>query len=186
MDQKQQHFLPFHAINEFMMNDFRKNIIQDVFQAMDQINPKTKAELLQQLKRKLELPGFRNPNLAPKPLQINASIKIFETDPVFTGVVLSAWLESQVTLFSQIESLLIIWGWDIFPVDYPRTKLPGFLTTWPEHQQFKDIITVFREKFHDAMNSDDEIALMAVWSSMRLPVEMTADKLPGKWPEVNP
>jgi hypothetical protein len=54
-----------------------------------------------------------------------------------------------------------------------RKALPGFLPQWPEEEQFNYLVEEFRDQFPDQQAySDNQISLMCVWLSGRLPYEL--------------
>jgi hypothetical protein len=57
----------------------------------------------------------------------------------------------------------------VLPLEVDRSSLPGFLTKWPKNEDFEKIVFGFRERFPSLDSKDDDIALMAVWISGRLP-----------------
>jgi hypothetical protein len=56
-------------------------------------------------------------------------------------------------------------------VEVDRTRLPGFLTQWPEEDDYEVIYEIFTEDYPDSDYGIDDVSLMAVWLSLRLPVE---------------
>ncbi|HVN56421.1 MAG TPA: hypothetical protein VMT46_18990, partial [Anaerolineaceae bacterium] len=66
--------------------------------------------------------------------------------------------------------------WEILPVDADRTKLPGFLTTWPKSESFDALTAAFRDANQDGEDDPDRISLMAVWLGGRLPYNLEEDE----------
>jgi len=71
-----------------------------------------------------------------------------------------------------MHALLEAHGWKILPLDANRTKMPGFMIQWPQEDDFDTLYGSFREVNPDSEASDDDLGLMAVWLSGRLPYEM--------------
>ena len=61
--------------------------------------------------------------------------------------------------------------------------MPGFMLEWPKEDSFEILIDSFREKYPDYALSDDDISLMVVWLSNRLPYE-AVENLFKKEPEI--
>jgi hypothetical protein len=60
----------------------------------------------------------------------------------------------------------------VLPVEAYRTKLPGFLNRWPKAEQFDVLDEAFRAAHPETASSKDDISLMVVWISTRLPYEL--------------
>jgi hypothetical protein len=171
---KKAQFLPFHAINEFMRDDYRLEVIRTALIALPSL-PDANQSLVNRMTRKfVTVPGFRNSTKAPTLLRSKASTEVFEKNPQFVAAILSAWAEAHPDLRRHVYDLLVERGWEIFPVEADRTKLPGFMVTWPQGENFEMINIAFTEKYpgHSQPNSDD-ISLMVVWLSARLPYHTT-------------
>jgi hypothetical protein len=85
--------------------------------------------------------------------------------------ILSAWSEineqKKIVIFKFLEER----SWVLLPIEADRSLLPGFMVEWPEEDPFEVLISAFREKNPETVISDDEISLMVVWLSNRLPYE---------------
>lgn len=190
-------FLPFHAINEFMRDDFRLSIIRDVLKDIDNLPEYISQSLNKQINKNVKIPGFRNPAKAPITLKLLPLVKAFEKNPDLVATLLSAWVESKPVLRNEVYEMLkirnwlffndhldvreILNDWRILPVDADRTKLPGFYTTWPKDEDFETIYDTYIKMYPESENSIDTVCLMVVWTTMRLPYykegEETAKKL---------
>ncbi len=172
MNDKKIQFLPFHAINEFMLTEFRQEVLHCALAGVEQLSSGRRGALNGMVKRYVKVPGFRNGALAPLPLKVRGLVDAFGRDPQFTAQVLAAWCELHPLLAQQVYDLLKERGWEVLPVDADRTKLPGFLTTWPKADEFEALHAAFRQAHPDATDSDNNISLMAVWLGGRLPVDL--------------
>lgn len=164
-------YLPFHAINEFMRPDFRLTILQQTLQALPTLSHDHQSVINSFLKKSVVIPGFRNSLLAPLPLKLKPSVTTFEKNPAFSAAILSAWSSSKPDLRQKVYELLLERGWELLPPDADRTKLPGFLPNWPENEDFAALDQAFHEKYAGDPTSSDDISLMVVWLSGRLPWE---------------
>lgn len=170
MDEKVA-FVPFNAINEFMIPEYRQVVIQKSLAGMNELPAGRKSALIKHIKRSLAVPGFRNSSLAPLPLKVKAAIKPFEKNPEFTAQILECWCELNSSLSGKLYELLKERGWELLPVEADRTQLPGFMIHWPEGENYDLLDQAFAEKWPDDATSHDDIRLMAVWLSGRLPYE---------------
>ena len=64
--------------------------------------------------------------------------------------------------------------WPIFPVNFNRSKLPGFYIHWPKENDFDVLYDNFIALFPQAEPSIDKLSLMVVWMTMRLPYHVDA------------
>ena len=191
-------FLPFHAINEFMRADFRLTVIKRTLTNLRNLPQNEQDKVNRLIKRSVKIPGFRNSEKAPTAVKILPTSKVFESDPNLVAAILSAWSElnpelrshvfqvlkerswfffpDDITSASDLPSINTEKDWGILPETADRTVLPGFLIYWPENQDFEEIYTNFTEAFPDAENSIDEVSLMTVWITNRLPYHVQSDE----------
>lgn len=171
-EQQQTQFFYFHTINEFMLPEFRQQVLTQVITNLDSLPAELRSRLSAQIRQLVKVPGFRNSSLAPAPVKVRGAIQAFERSALFAANVLAAWSELNAELRQQVFDFLTARGWTLLPLDADRTKLPGFLTRWPKAEQFDVLDEAFRALHPDTPNSKDDISLMTVWLSTRLPYEM--------------
>jgi hypothetical protein len=173
MNDKQAQFLPFHAINQFMLDEFRLEIIREVLNRSADLSASRKGALGAQIRRHVNLPGFRNSANAPAPLKLKGSITAFERSPEFAAHVLQAWSELRAELRQQVYEMLVAREWKLLPAEVDRTKLPGFLTEWPEEETYEMLNQAFSEANPDSAAGENDVRLMVVWLAGRLPYSVT-------------
>ncbi|MFM8323065.1 MAG: hypothetical protein ACKOC5_19310 [Chloroflexota bacterium] len=117
MSPKQARFLPFHAINEFMRDDYRAAVISQVLTNQAAL-PETNRAALERLTRQtVTVPGFRNSAKAPALVRVRATAEAFTKNPGMAGAVLAAWSELHAELRRQVYDLLTERGWGVYPRD---------------------------------------------------------------------
>jgi hypothetical protein len=121
------------------------------------------------------VPGFRDGSKAPTPLKVRPTAEAFEKSPDLVGAILAIWAQSNAELGQQIYDLLVERGWEVLPVEANRAKLPGFVPVWPKGEDFEAINQAFHEKYPQVEASQDDVSLMVVWVSGRLPYEIEGD-----------
>ncbi len=190
-------FLPFHAINEFMRPDFRLSVIRDALTSQAKLTGSFVNELSQQIKKRVNVPGFRNSDKAPALVKVIPTSKAFEKYPELVAAILSCWAESQAQLRERVYILLrnrnwptltetnelelsslsleTIKEWPIFPIKTDRSKLPGFYTHWPKGEDFEALYADFTAKNPELESSIDKVSLMVVWLTLRLPYHVDID-----------
>jgi len=168
-------FLPFHAINEFMMDDYRKEVLKTVIGKLKELPGERQRKISGLIRRNVKVQGFRNSSLAPLPLKIKGAVENFEKSPVFVAEILEGWCELNKDLSEIIFGFLNERNWETLPVETDRSKLPGFLTRWPANETFDGLISAFHEKHKEFEVSDNDISLMVVWISNRLPYDLAEE-----------
>jgi hypothetical protein len=171
MNDKKIAFIPFHAINQFMRNDFRLNVIRSTLLSMNKLDRELSSPIDRLTRRHVKVAGFRNSIKAPATVKAVAMVKPFENQPNLVAAILNAWAASKVELRQQVFDLLSSHGWKLLPIDANRTKMPGFLTRWPEEDDFEVLYEAFTTNHPDVEASIDEVSLMVVWLSGRLPID---------------
>ena len=175
MSDKQAQFLPYHAINEFMVNDFRQQVIQAVFSGFNQLPGERRSALNGLVKRHVQVPGFRNSAQAPAGLKARSSATLFERNADFAAHVLQGWSELHPELRQKVYDFLKAREWEILPADADRTKIPGFLPDWPEGQDYDVLGEAYEAMYPDDTVEDNDLRLMIVWLAGRLPYDMYGD-----------
>lgn len=175
-ENKELEFLPFHAINEFMNDEYRLRVIQETLNGLPSLSTDLRKPIEKFTNHMVKIPGFRNPSKAPVNLKIKPFIEAFEKQPQLVAVTLTAWADLHNELKNQVFELLRTRHWELLPIDVDRTKLPGFLIVWPTNETFDTIYQAYKEAFPESNANNDDISLMAVWLSLRLPYPSTNQK----------
>jgi hypothetical protein len=175
MDDKQVQFIPFNAINEFMLNDYRLHVIQQVLAGIDRLPGERRSAINNLVKRHVQVPGFRNSAQAPSGVKARASVSVFERRPEMVAHILQGWAELHPELSQMVFDFLKAREWDILPADADRTKLPGFLVVWPEGQTYDILDEGFAQMFPNEKVDAYDLRLMIVWMSNRLPYDVEGE-----------
>jgi hypothetical protein len=179
-DEEEVSFLPFHAINEFMNSEYRLNVIRSTLNSMPTLSGELRAPIDRLTKKIVKVPGFRNSLKAPAPIKARPLAEAFEKSPELVVAILSAWADSHHELRQQVFDLLKSRNWEILPVEADRTKMPGFLTVWPKGEDFEVLSAAFKEMYPEVEASTDDISLMVVWLSDRLPYQVEGEEESGE------
>jgi hypothetical protein len=168
-DNKKTQFLPFHAVNEFMRDDFRLVILQEVFLNLEKGDKEQLIHINRLFSKGVQIAGFRNSSQAPLAVKIRHSISLFERSAEFSALILQNWSQLHLSLRNDIWQILDRKDWKPLPVEVDRSLLPGFMVDWPKGDTFETFITAYRETARDSTESDDNICLMVVWLGNKLP-----------------
>jgi hypothetical protein len=175
--EKEVSFLPFHAINEFMTTEYKKRVIVTSLEALPNLPPEYRTPVNKIIKKSVRVPGFRNSLAAPLSLKVKPVMEVFEKNPGFVAQILNTWSEIQSVLRGQVYKLLVSRDWDLLPVEANRTRLPGFLTIWPGGEDFGTLYESYSEIYPESLSSSDDVSLMVVWLSGRLPYQFENDEI---------
>jgi hypothetical protein len=185
MNDKEAALIPFHALNEFMRPDFRMSVVRSTLNGLAELPEEYRQSIDRLTKKSVKIPGFRNSGKAPTALKAGPIAQTFEKNPDMVASVLSAWAELHTQLRQEIFELLEERGWDLLPLQAQRKKLPGFFTSWPKSESFEILNQEYTGKYPESSYDSDQVSLMMVWVSARLPYELvdeepqTATKLSG-------
>lgn len=174
-DEKKIQVLPFHAVNEFMREDYRLVVLHEVFSALDQCTPMQKQLILKMFSKNVNVPGFRNSGQAPLSIKIKNSPSLFERSHDFSATIMESWCNLHPQLKSAMHSLLTERGWTLQPLESDRSLLPGFQIDWPKTDNFESLINTLQKAQPELNESDDNISLMAVWVGNKLPYNLYSD-----------
>jgi hypothetical protein len=176
MDDKQVQFIPFHAINEFMLSDYRLHVLQKVLAGIDRLPGERRSAINNMIKRYVQVPGFRNSAQAPSGVKARASVTVFERRPEMAAHILQGWSELHPELRLKVFDFLKAREWETLPPEADRTKLPGFLVDWPEGQTYDVLDEAFAQMYPDEKWEANDLRLMIVWLANRLPYDMYSDE----------
>ncbi len=168
-DLQTDRYLPFHAINEFMRNDYRLAVVRSALAALPDLPESYRKPIDQHTKRLVKVPGFRNSDKAPMRVRVVPTADAFEKSPDLVAAILSAWAEVHPELRQKVYDLLVGRGWEVLPLDADRTKLPGFSIHWPKGEDFEGLYKAYQEMYPGDDSKSDDVSLMIVWLSNRLP-----------------
>jgi len=175
MNDKKAQFLPFHAINEFMRSDYRTSVVRYTLNALPSLPDEYRSPIERLTRKTVKVPGFRNSAKAPASMRVKPTVEAFEKNSALVAAILSAWSEAHSDLRQQVHDLLSERGWEILPPEADRTKLPGFITKWPKGEDFELLNAAFAELYPNLQVDNDDISLMVVWVSVRLPYDVEGD-----------
>ena len=166
-------YLPFHAINEFMRDDYRLVVISEVLTNQEKIPAEKRTAIGQMIAKFVTVQGFRNSNLAPAGRKAKASVSLFERSPEFVAQIVESWRTLHESLAGAVFSVLTERGWDsLQSLEADRSQFPGFVIHWPKEDTFEVLIIAVHKKAPQLQESDDNVSLMAVWLGNRLPYDL--------------
>lgn len=177
MDNQETRLFPFHAINEYMLPEFRLRVIGEVLRNLDKLPPQRKAAINAILRTSLQVPGFRNASAAPLGVKIRGAVTPFERYPEFAALILQGWSEIHGDLRGEIHQVLQGRSFEgLLPVEEDRSQLGGFQVHWPLEETYEALDEAYFTAYPDKKDtSTDDIRLMVVWLVNRLPFDLFAE-----------
>lgn len=175
MNDQTARFIPFHAINQFMLPEYRVKLLHEVFGGFSQLSEQRQAALNRLVKRLVKVDGFRNSVSAPATLKARAANTSFERSAELVAQVCAAWCELHPQLAQEVHDFLKSRGWEVLPVEADRTVLPGFLTRWLEKDTFEALDDAYDAAHPDDDTHEYDLNMMIVWISGRLPVDLVGE-----------
>jgi len=176
MDDKQVKFLPFHAINEFMVAEYRLHVLSTVMNGIDRLPGDRRSAINNTIKRQVQVPGFRNSTQAPPNVKARAAVKTFEARPDFAAHILQGWSELNADLRQKVYDFLKGREWELLPPDADRSKLPGFMVVWPKGETYDVLDAAYAAATPAESVDENDLRLMVVWLASRLPYDMYEDE----------
>jgi hypothetical protein len=171
-DEKKVQVLPFHAVNEFMRDDYRTSVITEVLSNLEKIDKEAGIRINRLFSKGVQIPGFRNSSLAPLVVKIKHAHTIFEKSAEFVAIILNSWSLLHIPLQQQVWKLIDDRNWKPLPLEVDRSLLPGFQVDWPKGDTFEVLIKALKVIDPATTESDDNISLMTVWVGNRLPYDL--------------
>ena len=169
-------FLPFNALNEFMRDDYRSAVIQEVFTSLEKLDKEQVIRINRLFAKGVQISGFRNSSLAPTAVRIRHASSFFEKSAEFVALVVNCWSQLHGQLKDAAWKLLDDRNWKPLPIEADRSLLPGFQVDWPKGDTFESMILSLRQGNPEIIESDDNISLMMVWMGNKLPYGLFEEK----------
>ena len=170
-EKKEVSFFPYHAINEFMTDEFRADVVRLVLNHLAELPDELRSQIERLSKKTITVPGFRNSQKAPAALKLKPTIDAFQKDPSLVSAILAGWVELHAEMRQRVYDLLVGRGWDLLPIDADRRKLPGFLIQWYNGEDFDTLFHSYQVAYPGVIAKQNDVSLMAVWLCGRLPYE---------------
>jgi hypothetical protein len=169
-------FIPFNAINEFMRTEYRLQVIRSTLNGLPDLEDRLRNPVDRLTKKHVSVPGFRNSAKAPVTVKAVGMVKAFEKEPKLVAAILNAWSEVNADLRTAVYKMLVGRGWRVYPLEARRINMPGFLTSWPEGEDYEVLYDEIVSADPDIEHGIDDVSLMVVWIAMRLPVNKVSEE----------
>jgi hypothetical protein len=163
--------VPFKAINVFINQDYLESVLKAVLTGYKKLPKQKQIEFTHFLRKYVTILGFRDPSRAPLPLQINALAKAFEEKDEVVPYVLSIWAKVNKKLAADVTAWLEENKFENLASEREYAEEAGFTPDFPEKMSFDKVEKDFAKANPDAKYERDDLILMVLWISGRLPKE---------------
>jgi hypothetical protein len=161
--------LSFKTINVFVERGFLEETLKLILTNLKILSKEDQIEFSQIFKKYVTVLGFRNPKQAPLPLQVKAYATAFEEKEEVIPFTLSTWTKIKGDLANAVVKWLKSENWDDLTLVRNFDEDQGFKNDWPDDLSLDTVIKDFQKDHADMEVSKDDLALMILWVSGRLP-----------------
>jgi hypothetical protein len=165
--------LSYKAINVYIEQDYLEKVMGDVLTGVKKLPKQDQIDFSRFMRKYVNILGFRDPSRAPRPLQINALTKAFEEKDEVVPVTLTAWAKINKKLAKQVKSWLDGEGWKDLETERDFEENGGFAAEWPKKLTFDKLVKNFEKANPDAKFDRDDLILMVLWISGKLPKDQS-------------
>lgn len=164
---------PYRAINVYIERDHLENVLEQILSKLNSLPKPEQINFIKKFKQYVKVNGFRNPTMAPLPLRVNAYAIAFEEKDEVIPFTLSTWTKINPDLAATVKNWLDDKGWEDLVLDREYDETGGFKPEWPEDFSLENLVEQFQKDHPEGSFDPDNIILMALWVSGKLPKEQT-------------
>lgn len=166
--------LSYRAINVFVERDYLEHVVGSILEGLKGLSKEEQIVFNSQFKKFVTVLGFRNPVRAPLSLQINAFASAFEAKEELVPITLTTWAKLNSSFSEKVKSWLKAEGWDNLKTKRNYVHNEGFILDWPEDLTFDQINENFKKANPGLEYNQNDLILMVLWISGRLPKSQPA------------
>lgn len=163
--------IPFKAINVYINEDYLETVLKSVLTGYKKLPKQAQIEFTVFLRKYVTVLGFRDPSRAPLTLQVNALAKAFEEKDEVVPYVLSIWAKVNKKFADMVKSWLEDQGLKDLATEREYAEGAGFTQDLPKKYAFDKLEKAFAKDNPDAKFDRNDLILMVLWLSGRLPKE---------------
>jgi hypothetical protein len=164
-------YLPYKAINVFVERDYLNQILEETLMGKSKLSKKEQIQFANQLKHYVNVLGFRNPTIAPLPLQVRALRSAFVEKDEVIPFILSTWVKININFAEKVKTWLVKNQWKNLAYEREYQETEGFLISWPDDLTFDNIVKKYKKDHPEEDFDRNDLILMVIWLSGRLPRE---------------
>lgn len=165
----EKEMLSYKAINVYIEQDYLEKVMGTVLTGVKKLPKQDQIDFSRFMRKYVKILGFRDPSRAPLPLQINALTTAFEEKDEVVPFTLSVWAKVNKKLAKQVKTWLDGEGWKDLDTAREYSEDGGFVAEWPKKLTFDKLVKDFQKTDPDAKFDRDDLILMVLWVSGKLP-----------------
>ena len=136
--------LPYKTINVFLSQDYLYQLLEEILNKKYSLKKEDQIEFSKHFRQYVKILGFRNPTIAPLPLQIKAFVSAFEEHEEVIPFTLSTWVKIRPSFAEKVKIWLGEQGWKNLELKRDFQEFEGFLNTWPKKWTFDKLVKEFK------------------------------------------
>lgn len=164
-------YLPYKTINVFVERDHLRKTLEHIIKNINTLSKEDQISFGKEFREYVDILGFRNSMRAPLPLQVNAYVRAFEDMDEVIPFTLSTWTKIRKDFALKVKDWLDSEGWKALDLERNFDETEGFIREWPETFTFEKMIKGFEKANPDYDFDDNDLLLMVLWISGKLPNE---------------
>lgn len=164
-------YLPYKTINVFINRDYLNQILENILNNKEKLSKENQISFAKQFRQHINVLGFRNPLLAPLPLQVRAYASAFEEKDDVIPFTLSSWAQINAGFAEKVRSWMEKQNWNVLPLERHFNESEGFINEWPNKMTFEKLTKKYKKDHPDDEINQDDLILMVIWISGQLPPE---------------
>lgn len=166
-------YLPYKTINVYIDRQYLEDLVKSILNNKESLPKEDQIAFAKTFKKYVTILGFRNVTRAPLPLQVNAYADAFEEKEEVIPFTLSTWTKLRPDLAEKVKSWLESQGWENLAMKREYSETDGFINEWPEDLSLDQLVADFTKAYPDEEYLRDDMILMVLWISGRLPQDQT-------------
>jgi len=163
--------LPYKTINVFIEQTNLHNLLEEVLKGKDKLKKEDQIKFSKFFRHHVNILGFRNPTIAPFPLQVKAYLSAFEQKEEVIPFTLSTWVKIHQSFAEKVKYWLEGQGWTNLELERFFQESEGFSNKWPENTTVDGLVENFLKDNPKEKPSREDLILMIFWISGMLPEE---------------
>jgi hypothetical protein len=164
-------YLPYKTINVLMDRDYLDQILEDVLVGKNKLSKKEQITFSNQFRHYIKVLGFRNPTIAPFPLQLRAYRSAFIEKDEVIPFTLSVWVKTHLEFADKVKTWMENNDWKTLGFEREYQESEGFTNAWPDNLSLDQLVSNFEKDHPDAKFDRNDLILMVIWLSGKLPQE---------------
>jgi hypothetical protein len=159
----------YKAINVFIEREDLEEVLLHLFKKLRSLPKDVQKKFFAAFRKYVKINGFRNPVMAPPPLQVNALADAFEEKDEVIPFTLSTLTKTLPDLAESVKAFLGEEAYGTMAFERPFVEGEGFVPGWPKKMTTETFLKKFAKAYPDVNTSSTALILLAAWISGSIP-----------------